>query len=65
MKPSFLIWACWFIFLFLVDFIIPFTLLTNVPRMSGSFLFWLIWIGVAIISMFMMFLRWQDEHSPD
>ena len=65
MPRSFWIWVCWFLFLLMVDFLVPFTLLADVPRISGSFLFWLIWIGIVIISMFVLFLRWQDDHSPD
>lgn len=61
MIASFWRWIGWFLFLFLLDFLIPFHYLRGVPRLSGSFLFWIIWILVAIASMFAMFLRWRDN----
>jgi hypothetical protein len=54
------IWLGWFVFLFVIDFWVPFSVLTGVPKMTGSFLFWIIWICVAIVSMFMIFLRWRE-----
>ena len=63
MKKSFWLWVGWFAILLLVNFILPFTLLARVASVKGSFLFWLIWIGVAIFSMFMMFMTWQDDKS--
>lgn len=60
---SFWCWAGWFLFLFVLDFTIPFVFLKKVPTVAGSFLFWLVWITVAIISMFIMFRRWQDRES--
>jgi hypothetical protein len=53
-------WVCWFIFLFIVDFTIPFHTLKGVGKVSGSFLFWIIWMAVAIMSMFAIFLRWRE-----
>ncbi len=61
MKTVFKAWACWFLFLIAINFYVPYRLLHNVPRMSGSFLFWIVWILVAIVSMFVIFLRWRDE----
>ena len=54
-------WIGWFLFLFLLDFLTPFYYLKEIPRLSGSFLFWIIWILVAIVSMFVMFLQWRDN----
>jgi hypothetical protein len=54
-------WVCWFVFLFILDFTIPFYLLKNVPTVMGSFLFWVIWMLVAIASMFIIFLRWRED----
>jgi hypothetical protein len=54
-------WMCWFIFLFIVDFTIPFHVLKGVQKVSGSFLFWIIWMTVAIVSMFAIFLRWREK----
>ena len=61
MSASFWWWIGWFLFLFLLDFLIPFQYLREIPGLSGSFLFWTIWILVAIASMFAMFLRWHDD----
>ena len=65
MNKSFGVWVGWFIFLLIVDFLVPFQMLKNVPRVSGSFLFWIIWVVVAIISMFFIFLRWREDDSQD
>jgi hypothetical protein len=54
------IWLGWFVFLFVLDFWVPFTVLTRIPKMTGSFLFWILWICVAIVSMFVMFLKWRE-----
>ena len=54
-------WMCWFIFLFIMDFTIPFHVLNGVRKVSGSFLFWIIWMTVAIMSMFAIFLRWREK----
>ena len=61
MIAAFWWWIGWFLFLFLLDFLIPFYYLSKIPRLSGSFLFWIIWILVAIVSMFVMFLQWRDN----
>lgn len=63
MRKSFWCWTSWFLFLFLLDFTLPFAFLKKIPTVMGSFLFWLIWIVVAVISMFIMFLPWQDNES--
>jgi hypothetical protein len=56
-------WIGWFIFLFVLDFVIPFRFLNAYPRVSGSFLFWTIWVLVAMASMFLMFTRWIDPEK--
>jgi hypothetical protein len=61
MKKALWPWVCWFLFLFGVDFVVPFGVLEDVPKATGSFLFWIIWIIVAIASMFAIFLQWQDH----
>ncbi len=65
MGKSFFYWGCWFVFLFLIDFFVPFFLLTDVPKLRGSFFFWIAWIVVAIVSMFIMFLKWQEADRPN
>jgi hypothetical protein len=61
MGKSFWAWVSWFVFLFLLDFIIPFEFLKDTPKLSGSFLFWLLWIIAAIVSIFSITLQWQDN----
>jgi hypothetical protein len=61
MNRTFRRWLCWFLFLFVLDFTIPFFLLKDVPTITGSFLFWVIWILMAIGSMFVIFLQWRDD----
>ena len=56
-------WVCWFIFLLIVDFTIPFQALKGVGKVSGSFLFWIIWMAIAIASMFAIFLRWREKDT--
>lgn len=53
-------WGLWFLFLFVLDFSIPFLVFHNRPTLAGSFLFWTVWVVIAIISMFAIFLRWRD-----
>jgi hypothetical protein len=58
-------WLAWFVFLFLVDFFVPFRLLAEVPSVAGSFLFWILWVVAAIASMFVIFLRWREPEVQD
>lgn len=60
MGKAFWGWVCWFIFLFILDFTVPFHMLKDVPKITGGFLFWVIWIVAAIISMFIIFLKWKE-----
>lgn len=54
-------WAwVWFAFLLALDIAIPWFVLTNVEKMSGAFLFWTIWVVAAIITAFVIFLRWRE-----
>lgn len=64
-KPALWGWICWFGFLLILDFTIPFLALENVPRMTGSFLFWILWILAAIGSMFMIFLKWREPEDEE
>jgi hypothetical protein len=60
MQKSLWLWIAWFAFLLLLNFYIPFVVLADIPNLSGSFLFWVVWVLVAIISMFIIFLKWRD-----
>jgi hypothetical protein len=56
-----LAWAwAWFAFLMALNIAIPWFVLTHVERLSGAFLFWTIWVVVAIISAFFIFLKWRE-----
>lgn len=61
MYGSFGGWVTWFVFLLVLDFIFPFLILKNYPTLTASFLFWVLWVIVAIASMFIIFLRWQEN----
>jgi hypothetical protein len=37
--------------------------LKGVPKVTGSFLFWTLWIVVATVSMFLIFLKWRENHG--
>jgi len=54
-------WAwTWFVFLLVLNIAIPWFVLTHVEKMSGAFLFWVVWVVVAIISAFVIFLKWRE-----
>jgi hypothetical protein len=54
-------WAwIWFAFLLALDIAIPWYALTCVESVSGAFLFWTVWVAVAIISAFIIFLKWKE-----
>jgi hypothetical protein len=55
------VWAwIWFAFLLALDIAIPWYVLTCVESVSGAFLFWTVWVAVAIISAFVIFLKWKE-----
>ncbi|GAH57279.1 unnamed protein product [marine sediment metagenome] len=54
-------WAwTWFAFLLALNIAIPWFALTRVEKMSAAFLFWTVWVAVAIISAFVIFLKWRE-----
>jgi len=54
-------WAwTWFAFLLALDIAIPWFVLTRVEKVSGAFLFWTVWVVVAIISAFVIFRKWRE-----
>lgn len=63
MKRAFWAWLSWFVFLFIADFVIPFHFFSDVKLMTGSFLFWIVWIVVALISMFIIVSKWRDSEQ--
>ena len=58
-------WLIWFAFLLLLDVLVPFYLLSDIPHAGGSFFFWACWTVVAIGSMFVVFLKWRDDPAAD
>jgi len=60
MAKHFRAWVLWFVFLIVIDFTVPFLLLKDVPKLTGSFLFWIVWVLAAIAGMFFIFLRWRE-----
>jgi len=58
-------WVAWFLFLFVLDFTIPFFGSKCVPTVMGSFLFWTLWIVVAIVSIFLIFVRRRENHGDN
>jgi len=61
MKKQLWAWITWFLFLFVLDFTVPFFVLDDIPRLRGSFLFWIVWMIIAVISMFIMFMGWKNN----
>ncbi len=54
-------WAwVWLAFLMMLDIVVPWFVLTHVPRISGAFLFWTLWAAGAIASAFLVFQRWRE-----
>jgi len=56
-----LIFWVYFVLVFLA-YVIPFTLLSGVTRISGSFLFWVIFAVFSLILLFKMMGTWNDEY---
>lgn len=50
----------WFGGLLIADIVFPWYVLGEQARFSGAFLFWVVWTAVAIVSMFVLFLRWRE-----
>ncbi|MEW6425473.1 MAG: hypothetical protein AB1523_12170 [Bacillota bacterium] len=53
-------WTIWFVILVLSAFIVPYAFLTNLPKISGAFLFWTLFVLAAIISIFRVTDYWRD-----
>ncbi len=50
----------WLVFLVVLDFVFPWFVFRQVAKMSGSFLFWVVWALAAIASSFFIFLKWWE-----
>ena len=62
MKRSKWIWLVWAVVL--LSYLVPYTLLSDVSRWYGSFLFWAV-AGVAIIALNVFITTDFKEHSAD
>lgn len=54
------LWVFFFCFLLLLAVVIPFTVLSDVPKIYGSFLFWALFAVTAIISVGYITGQWRD-----
>lgn len=62
MKRSRWIWLVWGVVL--LCYVVPYTLLSDVARWYGSFLFWAL-AGLAVIAVNVLITRDFKEHSDD
>jgi uncharacterized membrane protein len=53
-------WILWFGFLLLLDYALPYTVLSGAGTVYGAFLFWSLFGLVAIASMCVLLWRWRD-----
>jgi hypothetical protein len=53
-------WFLWFTFFVISDFVIPYTLLRDIPKFYGAYLFWTV-ITFVVVASAMVYLRsWSD-----
>jgi|GEM_PF-1033267 len=53
-------WLLWFTFFVIIDFVLPYTLLKDVPRFFGAYLFWAVITSVVIASVMVYLRSWRD-----
>lgn len=51
----------WFLFLLLLNYSVPYTILLDISEFNGSFLFWTLLSIISIGSMIFMMSRWRLE----
>ncbi|WP_339228454.1 hypothetical protein NSQ77_01560 [Oceanobacillus sp. FSL K6-2867] len=61
MKKNELTWALLILFIILLAFILPYTLLTNVTKWYGSFLIWLVLAFITIIINYFLTKNWGKK----
>ena len=54
-------WTTWYAVLILSAYLVPFTVLRNVPCFHGAFLFWCAFALAAIATMMAIIRRWREE----
>lgn len=53
------IWSLFFLLLVTSAFSVPY-LLSDIPRMYGAFLYWVIFALIALVAMFLITAKWRD-----
>jgi hypothetical protein len=53
-------WVLWFGFLLLLDYTLPYTVLSGVSKVYGAFLFWNLFALTAVASIFVLLWQWRD-----
>ncbi len=53
-------WVIWFLLLVLAAFVVPFTLLSEIFKFYGAFLFWGLFALASIASIGIICSRWKD-----
>ncbi|MBP2077281.1 hypothetical protein [Oceanobacillus polygoni] len=61
MKTNELTWALLILFIVLLAFILPYTLLTNVTKWYGSFLLWIVLALITIIMNYFLTKNWGKK----
>jgi len=51
-------WLAWILILVALDFIIPYTVLKDIPSLWGAYLFWVVITIIAIVSAVLYMRRW-------
>ena len=59
MSKATLAW-CWLALLIVLDIVVPWYVLSSVPKMSGAFLFWTLWIIAVVMSAFVVVSSWRE-----
>lgn len=60
MERKGIVWAGVVLFLVMLAYLVPYTLLSGVDRWYGSFLFWTAFGLAAIAAIWMMTRSWRD-----
>lgn len=54
------LWVTWFIILILSAYIVPYIFMRESGKITGPFLFWIIFSLLAILSIFIITAKWRD-----
>lgn len=53
-------WSVWFALLVLLSYVLPYTILADVTKIYGAYLFWVIITLIIIVSVIALTLRWRE-----